>query len=131
MGRLPPRSTLPDTLLPDTTLFRSCRFETQTEPYAGYHGIDCAEEFGPQAFAMRARSECLRDFGAAMAPQNAFYILQGVETLPLRMERHMANTLKVLDYLTGEAAVSWVLHPDLPEHPDHADRKSTRLNSSH
>src|SRR3546814_13513608 len=55
-----------------------------------------------------------------MAPQNAFYILQGVETLPLRMERHMANTLKVLDYLTGEAAVSWVLHPDLPENPDHA-----------
>src|SRR3546814_12224022 len=55
-----------------------------------------------------------------MAPQNAFYILQGVETLPLRMERHMANTLKVLDSLTGEAAVSWVLHPDLPEHPDHA-----------
>ncbi|HEY9548460.1 MAG TPA: O-acetylhomoserine aminocarboxypropyltransferase [Kiloniellaceae bacterium] len=98
----------------------SGRFDTLTEPYAGYHGIDFAEEFGPQAFAMRARSEGLRDFGAAMAPQNAFYILQGVETLPLRMERHMANTLKVLDYLTGEAAVSWVLHPDLPEHPDHA-----------
>src|SRR3546814_19538476 len=58
-----------------------------------------------------------------MAPQNAFYILQGVETLPLRMERHMANTLKVPDYLTGEAAVSWVLHPDLPEHPDHALRR--------
>ncbi|MPZ09473.1 MAG: O-acetylhomoserine aminocarboxypropyltransferase [Kiloniellaceae bacterium] len=98
----------------------SGRFDTLTEPYAGYHGIDFAEEFGPQAFAMRARSEGLRDFGATMAPQNAFYILQGVETLPLRMERHMANTLKVLDFLQGEAAVSWVLHPDLPDHPDHA-----------
>ena len=98
----------------------SGRFDTLTEPYAGYHGIDFAEEFGPQAFAMRARAEGLRDFGAAMAPQNAFYILQGVETLPLRMERHMANTHKVLDYLQGEDAVSWVLHPDLPDHPDHA-----------
>ncbi len=98
----------------------SGRFDTLTEPYAGYHGIAFAEEFGPQAFAMRARSEGLRDFGASMAPQNAFYILQGVETLPLRMERHMANTYRVLDYLKGEAAVSWVLHPDLPDHPDHA-----------
>jgi len=97
----------------------SGRFDTLTEPYAGYHGIDFAEEFGPQAFSMRARAEGLRDFGAAMAPQNAFYILQGVETLPLRMERHMANTHKVLEALKGEAAVSWVLHPDLPEHPDH------------
>jgi O-acetylhomoserine (thiol)-lyase len=98
----------------------SGRFDTLTEPYAGYHGIDFAEEFGPQAFAMRARSEGLRDFGATMAPQNAFYILQGVETLPLRMERHMANTHRVLDYLKSEDAVSWVLHPDLPDHPDHA-----------
>ncbi|NIA70533.1 O-acetylhomoserine aminocarboxypropyltransferase [Pelagibius litoralis] len=98
----------------------SGRFDTLTEPYAGYHGIDFAEEFGPQAFSMRARAEGLRDFGAAMSPQNAFYILQGVETLPLRMERHMANTHKVLDYLKGEDAVSWVIHPDLPDHPDHA-----------
>ncbi|HIC81122.1 MAG TPA: O-acetylhomoserine aminocarboxypropyltransferase [Kiloniellaceae bacterium] len=98
----------------------SGRFDTLTEPYAGYHGIDFAEEFGPQAFAMRARAEGLRDFGAAMSPQNAFYILQGVETLPLRMERHMANTHKVLGALQREDAVSWVIHPDLPDHPDHA-----------
>jgi len=98
----------------------SGRFDTLTEPYAGYHGIDFAEEFGPQAFAMRARAEGLRDFGATMAPQNAFYILQGIETLPLRMERHMANTRKVLDWLQSEVAVSWVLHPELPDHPDHA-----------
>ena len=98
----------------------SGRFPTLTEPYAGYHGIDFAEEFGPQAFAMRARTEGLRDFGAAMSPQNAFYILQGIETLPLRMERHMANTHKVLEFLQSQEAVAWVLHPDLPEHPDHA-----------
>ncbi len=97
----------------------SGKFETLTEPYAGYHGIDFAEEFGPQAFCMRARSEGLRDFGAAMAPQNAFYILQGVETLPLRMERHMANTEKVLAFLEGHKAVPWVLHPSLKSHPDH------------
>src|SRR3546814_5211856 len=81
----------------------SGKFETLTEPYAGYHGIDFAEEFGPQAFAMRARAEGLRDFGAVMAPQNAFYILQGVETLPLRMESHMANTLKVHELLQGRS----------------------------
>ena len=55
-----------------------------------------------------------------MSPQNAFYILQGVETLPLRIERHMSNTLKVIDFLEKNEAVAWVLHPDLPSHPDHA-----------
>lgn len=99
---------------------KSGKFPTLTEPYEGYHGIDFAEEFGPQAFSMRARAEGLRDFGAAMSPQNAFYILQGIETLPLRMDRHMANTAKVLEFLEGEDAVAWVLHPTLPSHPDHA-----------
>jgi O-acetylhomoserine (thiol)-lyase len=98
----------------------SGKFQTLTEPYAGYHGIDFAEEFGPQALVMRARAEGLRDFGAAMSPANAFHILQGVETLPLRMERHMANTAKILEFLEGNEAVAWVLHPDLPSHPDHA-----------
>ncbi|MFQ6018943.1 MAG: O-acetylhomoserine aminocarboxypropyltransferase [Kiloniellaceae bacterium] len=98
---------------------KSGKFPTLTEPYAGYHGIVFAEEFGPQAFAMRARTEGLRDFGAAMCPQNAFYILQGVETLPLRVERHVANTAKVLDFLEGHQAVAWVLHPSLPSHPDY------------
>ncbi len=95
-------------------------FPTLTEPYAGYHGIDYAEEFGPSAFAMRMRTEGLRDFGPVMAPQSAFYLLQGIETLPLRMERHMSNTLKVLEYLQGAEDVAWVLHPALAEHPDHA-----------
>ena len=98
---------------------KSGRFPTLTEPYAGYHGIDFAEEFGPQAFCMRARAEGLRDFGAAMSPANAFYILQGVETLPLRMERHVANTGKVLEFLMENEAVSWVLHPTLPSHEDY------------
>ncbi len=98
----------------------SGKFATLTEPYAGYHGMDFAEEFGPQAFCMRARTEGLRDFGATMAPQNAFYILQGIETLPLRMQRHMSNTDAVLEFLQAQEAVAWVLHPSLPSHRDHA-----------
>ncbi len=99
---------------------RSGRFPTLSEPYAGYHGIDFAAEFGPQAFVMRARAEGLRDFGASMSPANAFHLLQGVETLPLRMAQHMVNTRRVLDFLTASDAVAWVLHPDLPSHRDHA-----------
>lgn len=98
----------------------SGKYPTITEPYEGYHGIDFSDEFGPQAFLMRARSEGLRDFGASMSPQTAFYILQGIETLSIRMERHLSNTAKVLEFLEGNGAVSWVLHPSLKSHPDHA-----------
>jgi O-acetylhomoserine (thiol)-lyase len=98
----------------------SGRFPTLTEPYAGYHGIDFAEEYGPQAFVMRARAEGLRDFGACMSPANAFYILQGVETLPLRMARHAENALGVAKFLKGQPSVAWVNYPGLPDHPDHA-----------
>ena len=63
--------------------------------------------------------EGLRDFGAPLAPQNAFYILQGMETLAIRMQRHVANTRVVLDFLAGRDEVAWISHPDLPEHPDH------------
>ena len=98
----------------------SGKFPHLTEPYAGYHGIVFAEEFGPAAFIMRARAEGLRDFGACLSPTNAFHLLQGVETLPLRMERHIANTGAVLDFLNGNKAVDWVLHPSLETHPDHA-----------
>ncbi|HEY6336289.1 MAG TPA: O-acetylhomoserine aminocarboxypropyltransferase [Alphaproteobacteria bacterium] len=97
----------------------SGKFPTLTEPYAGYHGLDFAEEFGPFAFVMRARAEGLRDFGACMSPQNAFYLLQGVETLPLRMERHVANARLVANYLAGAKEVKWVRYPELPDHPDH------------
>jgi O-acetylhomoserine (thiol)-lyase len=99
---------------------QSQKFPTLTEPYAGYHGIDFAEEYGPQAFVMRARAEGVRDFGACLSPANAFHIIQGVETLPLRMDRHMANTRRVLQFLKSSPSVAWVCHPDLPEHPDHA-----------
>jgi len=97
----------------------SGKFPTLTEPYVGYHGIDFSEEFGTQAFIMRARAEGLRDFGACMSPQNAFHILQGVETLPLRMARHIENARGVLDFLGKSDAVAWVVHPELASHPDH------------
>ena len=97
----------------------SGKFPTMTEPYAGYHGLDFAEEFGPAAFIMRARAEGLRDFGACMSPTNAFYILQGVETLPVRMQRHVENARAVAHFLDDNEAVSWVNHPDLNQHPDH------------
>jgi O-acetylhomoserine (thiol)-lyase len=98
----------------------SGKFPTLTEPYDGYHGIDFVEEFGPHAFCSRARAEGLRDFGACLSPQHAFYILQGIETLPLRVARHVENTEKVLAFLKQNPAVAWVAHPSLPEHPDHA-----------
>jgi O-acetylhomoserine (thiol)-lyase len=97
----------------------SGKFPTLTEPYAGYHGIVFADEFGPAAFVMRARAEGLRDFGACLSPTNAFHLLQGVETLALRMDRHMQNTAVVLDFLCKNSAVDWVLHPSLETHPDY------------
>jgi len=98
----------------------SAKFPTMTEPYAGYHGIAFAEEFGPAAFIMRARAEGLRDFGACMSPANAFYLLQGVETLPVRMARHVANAEAVARFLETHAAVAWVKYPGLESHADHA-----------
>ena len=98
----------------------SGKFPTMTEPYAGYHGISFAEEFGPAAFIMRARAEGLRDFGACMSPANAFYLLQGIETLPVRMARHVANAEAVASFLEKHAAVAWVKYPGLESHPDHA-----------
>jgi O-acetylhomoserine (thiol)-lyase len=95
------------------------RFPTLTQPYAGYHGIVFAEEFGPAALGMRARAEGLRDFGACMSPHNAFALLQGVETLSLRMARHITNTDRVLEMLQSNPAVTWVKHPHVPSHPDH------------
>ena len=97
----------------------SGKFPTLTEPYAGYHGLDFVEEFGPQAYVMRARSEGLRDFGACMSPANAFHIIQGIETLPLRMTRHVDNTRRLVAFLDDHEAVAWVGYPELPSHRDH------------
>jgi O-acetylhomoserine (thiol)-lyase len=98
----------------------SQKFPTMVEPYAGYHGIVFAEEFGPAAFITRARVEGLRDFGACLSPTNAFHLLQGVETLGVRMQRHVENTAAVIRFLSDNKAVAWVLHPTLESHPDHA-----------
>jgi O-acetylhomoserine (thiol)-lyase len=97
----------------------SGKFPQLTEPYLGYHGIVFDEQFGPAAFIMRARTEGLRDFGACLSPTNAFQLLQGVETLGVRMERHIANTGALLAFLKGNKAVSFVMHPTLEDHPDH------------
>jgi O-acetylhomoserine (thiol)-lyase len=97
----------------------SAKFPVLTEPYAGYHGIVFDEQFGTAAFIMRARTEGLRDFGACLSPTNAFQLLQGIETLPVRMDRHMQNTLAVLETLKSNKAVEWVLHPSLEDHPDY------------
>ncbi len=97
----------------------SGRFDTMTEPYVGYHGISFADEFGPGAFIARARAEGLRDFGAAMSPANAFQLLQGVETLPLRMQKHVANAEAVTQMLVEHDAVTWVKHPSAADHADH------------
>ncbi|MDE0700894.1 MAG: O-acetylhomoserine aminocarboxypropyltransferase [Acidimicrobiaceae bacterium] len=96
----------------------SGRFETLTEPYVGYHGISFANEFGPGAFITRARVEGLRDFGAAMSPANAFQLIQGIETLPLRMQKHVSNAVAVTEMLVDHDAVGWVKYPSAPEHPD-------------
>ncbi len=97
----------------------SGKFPTLTEPYAGYHGLDFAEEFGTQAFVMRARAEGMKDFGACLSPANAFYILQGIETLPLRMQKHVSNAETVAAFLDGLEEVEWVNYPSLKSHPDH------------
>jgi len=97
----------------------SGKFETLTAPYSGFHNMDFEEESGTRAFLLRARREGLRDFGACMAPMTAFQILQGIETLHLRMPRHVENTRKVVAFLKNNSFVDRVIYPELPEHPDH------------
>lgn len=98
---------------------KSGKFPTLTEPYAGYHGLNFSDEFGPQAFIMRARAEGLKDFGACLSPGNAMYILQGIETLPLRIQKHVSNAETVVDFLAQADEVDWVNYPSLKSHPDH------------
>lgn len=98
---------------------RNDKFPTLTSPHYALDGIVFWEEFGPIALAMRMRVEGMYNFGAALSPTNAFYLLQGIETLPLRMEKHMENTKVLLEYLTNHEGVEWVRHPLLKDHPDH------------
>jgi len=96
------------------------KFPGMTEPSPGYHGVRFYETFGDFGFTMRCRMETLRVYGAALSPMSAWQILQGVETLPLRMERHCANALAVAKFLQADPRVGWVNYPGLPDHPQHA-----------
>ncbi len=98
---------------------RSGRFAELSQPYAGFHGMVFSEESTTSAYLLRARREGLRDFGACMSPHTAWLILQGIETLPLRMERHVANSRKVVQFLSLHPMVESVGYPELDTHPDH------------
>lgn len=95
------------------------KYPTLAKPDPSYHGAVFADVAGPAAFVTRIRAVLLRDTGGAIAPFNAFLLLQGIETLSLRIERHVENALKVVDYLSKHPKVAKVNHPSLPEHPDH------------
>jgi O-acetylhomoserine (thiol)-lyase len=95
------------------------RFPGMTEPSPGYHGVRFYETFGDFGFTMRARMETMRTFGPALSPFNAWMLLQGMETLPLRMDRHCANALAVARFLQAHPRVSWVNYPGLPDNRHH------------
>jgi O-acetylhomoserine (thiol)-lyase len=99
---------------------RSGRFPELTQPYGGFHGMVFDEESTVGAFLLRARREGLRDFGACMSPHTSWLILQGIETLPLRMARHVESTRKVVGFLASHPAVARVGYPELESHPSHA-----------
>ena len=98
----------------------SGRFDLLTAPYDGFHGMTFTDESTVAPFLLRARREGLRDFGACMSPHTAFQLLQGLETLPLRMARHVENTRKVVEFLAAQPTVASVAYPELASHPDHA-----------
>ena len=98
----------------------SGRFPWLVEPNVSYHGLSFAKDIGAAAYVTYLRALLLRDTGATISPFNAFLLLQGVETLSLRVERHVENALKVVDYLSKNPHVSKVNHPAIPDHPDHA-----------
>lgn len=98
----------------------SGKFPSITEPNPSYHGVSFVDAAGPAAFVTKIRAILLRDTGACISPFNAFLLLQGVETLSLRLDRHAENTKKVVEYLANHPKVEHVNHPSLPDHPDHA-----------
>jgi O-acetylhomoserine (thiol)-lyase len=96
------------------------KFPTMTEPSAGYHGVRFFETFGDFGYTMKARMEILRVFGPCISPFNSWLLLQGLETLPVRMERHCANAMDVANFLRGHPRVAWVSYPGLADSPYHA-----------
>jgi len=104
----------------DAAFAATGRFAELAAPYEGFHGMTFSEESSVGAFLLRARREGLRDFGACMSPHTAWLILQGVETLPLRMARHVENTRKVVEFLAKHEMVASVGYPELDTHPSHA-----------
>lgn len=98
----------------------SGKFPQLTEPNESYHGVSFVDAAGPAAFVTYIRAILLRDMGATISPFNAFLLLQGTETLSLRIDRHVENTKKVVEYLSNHPMVEHVNHPSLPNHPDHA-----------
>lgn len=106
------------------------KFPGMTEPSLGYHGVKFFETFGDFGFTMRCRMENLRVYGASLSATNAWQILQGVETLPLRMERHCANAMAVAQFLNHDARIAWVNYPGLDDHPQHALMKKQMRGAS-
>ena len=106
------------------------KFPGMTQPSPGYHGVIFYETFGDFAFTMRCRMETQRVYGAALSPMSAWQILQGIETLPLRMERHCSNALAVARFLKADPRVAWVNYPGLEDHPQHALLKKQMRGSS-
>ena len=98
----------------------SGKYPQFTEPNPSYHGVSFVQAAGPAAYVTYIRAILLRDTGAAISPFNAWLLLQGLETLSLRLDRHAENTKKVVEYLAGHPLVEKVNHPSLPDHPDHA-----------
>jgi O-acetylhomoserine (thiol)-lyase len=107
-------------VLAESGRFDYSGYPTIAEPSPSYHGLRFYENFGHYAYLMKARAESVRDTGACLSPMNAFLLLQGLETLSLRMDRHTANAIAVARFLREHPAVEWVSYAGLPDHPDHA-----------
>jgi len=105
--------------------FTRGKFPSFTEPSEGFHGLRFSEAFGPSAFVVKLRMEILRDMGACMNPFAAFLLLQGLETLSLRGERHSTNALALAQWLEQNSKVAWVSYLGLPSHPDHENAKKS------
>ncbi len=95
------------------------KFPGFVEPDPSYHGLRFVEALGPLAYIIKARVQLLRDIGASVSPFNAFLFLQGLETMPLRMERHCQNAMRIAEFLEGHPSVDWVSYPGLASHPQH------------